>query len=62
MSITAPADAHSAAPLAPPALPAQAIDPSTGEPDETAYKEWLVEWLAFAEQYGDDAPSDPSRA
>ncbi len=64
MSITAPvsAAAPSGAPIAPPELPVQAIDPSTGEPDEAAYREWLVEWLAFAEQYGDEAPSDPSRA
>ena len=67
MSITAPAPppppaGPPTAPLAPPELPVQAIDPDTGEPDEAAYREWLVEWLAFAEQYGDEAPSDPSRA
>ena len=44
----------------PPPLP-DAVDPLTGEPDEAAYTEWLKEWLCYAEQYGDDAPGDPSR-
>jgi len=65
MSITAPDPAPApapAVPVAPPELPVASIDPATGEPDEAAYREWLVEWLAFAEQYGDEAPSDPTRA
>jgi hypothetical protein len=45
----------------PPPLPIDAIDPVTGEADEAAYKEWLVDWLAYAERYGDDAPADPTR-
>jgi DMSO/TMAO reductase YedYZ heme-binding membrane subunit len=44
----------------PPPLP-DAIDPLTGEPDEAAYTRWLKEWLSYAEQYGDEAPGDPSR-
>lgn len=45
----------------PPPLP-DAIDPITGEPDEAAYTQWLREWLAYAERYGDEAPGDPTRA
>ena len=45
----------------PPPLPVHAIDPATGETDEQAYKDWLVEWLAYAERYGDETPIDPSR-
>lgn len=44
----------------PPPLPA-AIDPVTGEPDEGAYRDWLKDWLAYAERYGDEAPEDPAR-
>ena len=44
----------------PPPLPVHAIDPTTGKTDETAYKDWLVEWLAYAEHYGDEAPVDPT--
>ena len=47
-------------PSGPPALP-DAVDPVTGEPDEAAYSQWLKEWLAYAEKYGDEAPDDPSR-
>ena len=46
--------------IAPPPLPTT-VDPATGEPDEEAYRAWLVEWLAYAEQYGDEAPVDPGR-
>ena len=46
--------------VAPPPLPT-AVDPETGEPDEEAYRAWLVEWLSYAEQYGDEAPTDPDR-
>lgn len=45
----------------PPPVP-DAIDPITGEPDQAAYTAWLVEWLAYAEQYGEDTPDDPNRA
>ncbi|MEM8705308.1 MAG: hypothetical protein AAGE98_02545 [Actinomycetota bacterium] len=45
---------------APPPLP-NAVDPSTGEPDEAAYTAWLVEWLAYAEKYGEETPDDPNR-
>ncbi|MEM9202605.1 MAG: ferric reductase-like transmembrane domain-containing protein [Actinomycetota bacterium] len=44
----------------PPPVP-NAVDPATGEPDEAAYTAWLVEWLAYAEKYGEEAPEDPSR-
>jgi len=44
----------------PPPLP-DAVDPLTGEPDEAAYSVWLKDWLSYAEQYGDEAPEDPSR-
>lgn len=44
----------------PPPLPS-AIDPVTGEPDEAAYTAWLKDWLAYAEQYGDETPDDPAR-
>jgi len=43
--------------LAPPPLPADSKDPITGEPDEAAYREWLKEWLVYAEQYGDETDS-----
>ena len=46
---------------APPPLPTEAIDPATGEPDQAAYSAWLIEWLAYAEKYGEEAPEDPSR-
>ncbi|MEZ5167343.1 MAG: hypothetical protein R2695_12980 [Acidimicrobiales bacterium] len=52
---TAPAPA-----AGPPPLP-DAVDPLTGEPDQAAYTEWLKDWLAYAERYGDEAPGDPSR-
>lgn len=45
----------------PPPLPTDAVDPITGEPDEAAYGEWLKDWLAYAERYGDEAPGDPAR-
>lgn len=45
----------------PPPLPEGAVDPVTGEPDEAAYSQWLKDWLAYAEQYGDEAPGDPNR-
>lgn len=45
----------------PPPLPESAIDPATGEPDQAAYQAWLVDWLAFAERYGEETPDDPSR-
>jgi len=47
-------------PGGPPPLP-DAVDPLTGEPDEAAYKQWLKDWLSYAEKYGDEAPGDPSR-
>ncbi len=49
------------APTGPPPLP-DAVDPATGKPDEAAYAAWLVEWLAYAERYGEETPEDPSRA
>ncbi len=52
---TAPTMAAAAAP-APPPLPT-----NSGEVDEAAYTAWLVEWLAFAEKYGDEMPEDPNR-
>lgn len=45
----------------PPPLPITAVDPVSGEPDEDAYKTWLVEWLQYAERYGDETPIDPTR-
>ena len=51
----APAMAAAAAPVPPP------LPNANGEVDEAAYTAWLVEWLAFAEKYGDEAPEDPSR-
>ncbi len=45
-----------------PPLPTDAVDPLTGEPDQDAYKAWLKDWLAFAENYGDEAVEDPARA
>ena len=50
-----------AEPPAPPPLPVDAVDPETGEPDEAAYSAWLVEWLAYAEKYGEETPEDPDR-
>jgi len=47
--------------LAPPPLPENAVDPVTGEPDRAAYQAWLVEWLAYAEKYGEETPDDPNR-
>ncbi len=44
----------------PPPVP-DAVDPVTGEPDEAAYSAWLVEWLAYAEKYGEETPEDPDR-
>ncbi len=44
-----------------PPLPTDAVDPATGEPDQEAYRVWLKEWLLFAEQYGDETTTDPSR-
>ena len=60
LSVEVPAPAPSAAP-APPPLPDTAVDPVTGEPDQAAYQAWLVEWLAFAEKYGEETPDDPTR-
>ena len=63
LSVEVPAD--DTAPVTPaggpPPLPDSAIDPRTGEPDQAAYQAWLVEWLAFAEKYGEETPDDPSR-
>ena len=56
----AEAPAPAAAP-GPPPLPDSAIDPATGEPDQAAYQAWLIEWLAFAEKYGEETPDDPTR-
>ena len=44
----------------PPPVP-NAIDPLTGEPDKAAYTAWLIEWLAYADNYGEDTPEDPNR-
>ncbi|GEM_PF-2447644 len=44
----------------PPPLPG-AGDSTTDPPDEAAYTAWLVEWLAYAERYGDETPGDPDR-
>lgn len=52
--------APTAVPAGPPPLP-EAVDPVTGEPDQAAYTEWLKEWLAYAEQYGEQTPDDPAR-
>ncbi|MEM7142796.1 MAG: hypothetical protein AAF548_17365 [Actinomycetota bacterium] len=62
ISLQAPAPATPASVVGagPPPLP-DAVDPVTGEPDEEAYSTWLREWLAYAEQYGDEAPDDPNR-
>jgi len=63
--IVAPAEPAAApAPLpsrksAPP-LPTNAEDPITGETDEEAYREWLREWLVYAEQYSEEVPIDPT--
>ncbi|NCG37519.1 MAG: hypothetical protein GWP48_08350 [Actinobacteria bacterium] len=40
----------------PPPLPNE-----SGEVDEAVYTAWLVEWLAFAEKYGNEMPEDPTR-
>ncbi|GJM37186.1 MAG: hypothetical protein DHS20C19_05530 [Acidimicrobiales bacterium] len=58
--VAAPQPVASASAGGPPPLPS-AIDPVTGEPDEAAYSAWLKDWLAYAEQYGDETPDDPSR-
>ena len=55
-----PAPVEAPAPPPPPPVP-DAVDPVTGEPDQDAYTNWLVEWLAYAEKYGEEAPEDPSR-
>ena len=47
-------------PPGPPPLPTE-VDPVTGEPDQAAYTAWLVEWLAYAEKYGEETPDDPNR-
>lgn len=49
------------APAGPPPVPDDAVDPVTGEPDQAVYSRWLKEWLAYAEQYGDETTEDPSR-
>ncbi len=54
---SAPASAMAASAPVPPPLPT-----ASGEVDEAAYTAWLVEWLAFAEKYGDEAPEDPNRS
>jgi hypothetical protein len=36
-------------PSAGPPAPPSAIDPVTGEPDPTAYRQWLKDWLAYVE-------------
>lgn len=46
----------------PPPLPEAAVDPVTGKPDESVYAAWLVEWLAYAERYGEETPDDPGRS
>ena len=56
----APTPAATATAPPPPPLPT-AVDPVTGEPDQAAYTAWLVEWLAYAEKYGEETPEDPSR-
>ena len=50
-----PSTTATAAP-APPPLPDE-----TGEVDKAVYTAWLIEWLAFAEKYGDEMPEDPTR-
>ncbi len=42
-----------------PPLPTDAEDPITGEIDEMAYRNWLREWLVYAEQYGEETDDDP---
>jgi len=51
-----------AAPVGPPPLPEAAVDPATGKPDESVYTAWLVEWLDYAERYGEETPDDPNRS
>ncbi len=46
----------------PPPLPDAALDPATGKPDEAVYAAWLVEWLAYAERYGEETADDPARS
>ncbi len=41
--------------LTSPPLPTNAEDPITGEPDKEAYRQWLKEWLLFAEQVDEQA-------
>jgi hypothetical protein len=66
-AFTAPSEpAPSPAPASQPAMAAAAPVPpplptASDEVDEAAYTAWLVEWLAFAEKYGDEAPEDPAR-
>jgi len=50
------------APAGPPPLPEAAVDPVTGKPDESVYAAWLVEWLAYADRYGEETPGDPDRS
>lgn len=45
----------------PPPLPEGAIDPVTGEPDQAVYQAWPIEWLAYADTYGEETQDDPSR-
>lgn len=53
---------HAGVPVGgPPPLPEAAVDPVTGKPDEAAYAAWLVEWLAYADRYGEETPDDPTR-
>jgi hypothetical protein len=40
------------APSVGPPSPPTAIDPVTGEPDPTAYRQWLKDWLAYVESQG----------
>ncbi|MDG2027306.1 MAG: hypothetical protein P8J50_09365 [Acidimicrobiales bacterium] len=51
--------AGAAAVVAAPPPPPEAVDPLTGEPDEAAYSRWLKDWLAYAEQYGDERRTTP---
>ena len=61
MAISVPTEPVTVAPGGPPPLPEEAVDPATGKPDEAAYAAWLVEWLAYADRYGEETPEDPSR-
>lgn len=66
-AITAPRDpATSPSPVSQPPMAAAAPVPpplptAAGEVDEAAYTAWLIEWLAFAEKYGDEMPEDLTR-